>query len=144
MRFAPNCAGGRRLRRYGVSSKTLEKTRVYAIRWQPALAFTVPVPFAGCIILVRRTLLDLEADSELADSAALALLVHQFCHAHQRVEWGFFPYLWRHLWARLVSRSIPVRHRQVEREAYNAERQVQESYSASEWIQEHPSTDEED
>ena len=132
MRFAPNSVSGRRLRKHGVSSKALEKTRIYAVGWQPVPAWTLPVPFLGCIILIRRTLLDRELDGELADSAALAPLVHQFCHAHQRLEWGIFLYLWRHLWARIVPRGVPIRYRQVEREACEAARQVEEHYLTNE------------
>ena len=74
----------------------------------------------------------MERDGELAGSAALAPLVHQLCHAHQRMEWGIFLYLWRHLWARLFNRGVPVRNRQVERECYVAAAQALEYYSTDE------------
>ena len=132
MRFAPDSVTGRRLRQHGVSSKALEKTRIYALGWQPVPVWTLPIPFFGCIILIQRTLLDQELDGELADSAALAPLTHQLVHAHQRLEWGFYLYLWRHLWARVVPRGVPIRYRQVEREAYELARQVEEHYLAGE------------
>jgi len=128
MRFPPHSVTGRRLRKHGVSSRALEKTRIYTVGWQPVPTWNLPVPFFGCIILIRRTLLDQELDGELADSASLAPLVHQLVHAHQRLEWGVFLYLWRHLWARIVPRGVPFRFRQVEREAYEAARQVEEYY----------------
>ena len=132
MRFSPDSVSGSRLRQYGVSSRALEKTRIYAVRWQPVPAFTLPVPFFGCITLIRRTLVDRELDGELADSPALAPLVHQLCHTHQRLEWGVFLYLWRHLWARIVPRGVPIRYRQVERECYESARLVQEYYQTHE------------
>jgi len=132
MRFAPDSVSGQRLRHYGVSSNALRKTRVYAVLWPPLSGLTIPVPFIGAIILIGKKYLDRELDGELAGNAALAPLIHQYCHAHQRLEWGLLRYLWRHLWSRLVPRGVPLRHRQVEREAYEAARRALESYSTNE------------
>lgn len=89
----------------------------------------LPVPFFGAVVLVRRLLVERDADGELSDGPALALLVHQLCHVHQRLEWGVYLYLWRHLWQRLVHRGIPIQRRQVERECYALARQVEEHYA---------------
>ena len=124
MRFGPDSVSGRRLRQYGISSRALKKTRVFGFQWQPVPALTLPVPFFGCIILIRRNLLEIGPDGELADSPALAPLVHRFCHAHQRLEWGVITYLWRHLQSRVYRRGVPLWHRQTERECYEAARRV--------------------
>ena len=126
MRFAPDSISGRRLRQYGISSKALEKTHVFGVQLQPVPALTLPVPFFGCIILIRKNLLEIGQDGELADSPALAPLVHRFCHAHQRLEWGLLLYLWRHLQSRVYRRGVPLWHRQAERECYEAARLVLE------------------
>ena len=89
----------------------------------------LPVPFFGSVVLIRRLLLGRDVDGELPDGPALALLVHQLCHVHQRLEWGLYMYLWRHLWQRLAPRGIPIQHRQVERECYYLTQQVEEHYA---------------
>ena len=77
-------------------------------------------------------------DGELADSPALAPLVHRFCHAHQRLEWGMFRYLWRHLKSRLYRRGVPLWHRETERECYQAANLVLDYYATRERIQQEP------
>ena len=129
MRIEPQSPEGRRLRRHGVSSSSLEKTRIRTIRWLPSGALTLPIPFFSASILIRRDLLKWGADGELAEGPELAPLVHQLCHAHQRQEWGFIRYLWRHLWARLRHRDVPIRFSQVERECYQAARRTVEYYA---------------
>ena len=115
---------GRRLRRHGVSAGTLSKTRVYPVGWLRGIRLTLPLPFLGAIIFIKKNLLRWDADGELADSAELAPLVHQLCHSHQRQEWGLIRYLWRHLVSRIRRGRGPTRFRQVERECYEAERQT--------------------
>ncbi len=129
MLFPPDCISGKRLRKYGVSSAALKRVHVYAVAWFPKEAMTVPIPFLGCVILVRKNLLDVELDGVLADSSALGVLIHQYCHAYQRLQWGFLPYFWRHFWSWAALRGVPVVHRQVERECYEAVRQVEEAHS---------------
>ena len=131
MRFAPNSITGKRLRQHGVSSRALEKTRVYAIPWTPVRGLTVPLPLIGAIILIGKKYLDQELDGELGDSAALAPLIHQYTHVHQRLEWGIYLYFWRHMWIRLFPRGVPIRHRQAEREAYMLAQKAQEFYSTA-------------
>jgi len=128
MQFAPNSISGKRLTQYGISSKALKKTHVYSMPWQPMPALTIPVPFSGSIILIRRDLLDVAFDGELTDSPSLAPLVHRFCHAHQRLEWGLFKYLWRHLMTRIYRQGVSLKHRHTERECYQAERLVIEHH----------------
>ena len=128
LRIVPNTASERRLRRHGVSTQALAKSRIYLVRWLPGSAITVPLPFLGVAILIRRDLLNRDTDEELADGPELAPLVHQLCHAHQRLEWGFALYLWRHLRAGIRQRTVPSRISQVERECYQAERATVEYY----------------
>ena len=129
MRITPDSISGKRLRQHGVSSRALRKSRIFFLFWQPMNSFMLPVPIIGPVVLIRRALLGRDVDGELPDGPALALLVHQLCHVHQRLEWGIYPYLWRHLWQRLALRGIPIQHRQVERECYYLTRQVEEHYA---------------
>lgn len=89
----------------------------------------LPVPFFGAVVLIRRFLVERDVDGELSDSPALAPLVHQLCHVHQRLEWGTYLYIWRHLWQRMVPSGIPIQRRQVERECYYLVRQLEEHYA---------------
>ncbi len=129
MRFPPDSVTGKRLRRHGVSSSALNSARVFAIIWPPSTGFILPLPFVGPMIIIGRRYLDRELDGQLADNSTLAYLVHQYCHVHQRLEWGAFMYAWRHIWARLISKGIETPQLQVEREAYEAARMTRESYS---------------
>ncbi|MBI4340107.1 MAG: hypothetical protein HY680_09180 [Chloroflexi bacterium] len=129
MNISPDSPSGKRLKRYGVSANALRKSRVFAVAWMPVPAFTLPLPVDGSIILVHKSVLAYDAVGELADGSALAPLVHQLHHAHQRQEWGYARYLLRHLWSRLFPGGVPVHHRQVERECYLAARAVEEAYS---------------
>ena len=126
MRLAPDSPNGKLLKRYGVSSNALKRTQVYLLPWQPFMMLTIPVPFAGCVILIRQNLIDLGVDGEFADTSSLAPLVHQFCHAHQRLEWGLFFYFWRHICSRVFGRRFPVWHRYVEIECYESVRRMRE------------------
>ena len=129
MRIDPQSPNGSRLRRHGVSSSTLEKARIHSMGWLPGGAMTLPIPFFSASILIRRDLLKWNAAGELVEGPDLAPLVHQLCHAHQRMEWGFIRYLWRHLWARLRHRDVPIWFSQVERECYQVARQTVEFYA---------------
>ena len=128
MYIAPEGSQGQRLMRHGVSASALKKTRIYPLGWLPGGAITVPLPFLKVSILIRKDLLRWNANGELADGPELGPLVHQLCHAHQRLEWGLVSYLWRHLWARLRRRDVSIRFSQVERECHQAARQTEEYY----------------
>lgn len=140
MRIAPNSISGQRLRKHGVASQALEEARISPLPWQPFPAFTLPLPISVCIITIRRNLLVRDPHGDLADGPALAPLMHQLYHVHQRLEWGFLPYLGRHLWSRLVPKGLPVRRRHVEREAYNAVRSLEEYYALQAEAQESSSS----
>ena len=131
MRFLQDSVTGKRLRRHGVSSRALDSARVFAIIWPRSTGFILPLPFVGTVIIIGRRYLDRELDGQLADSSTLAYLVHQYCHALQRLEWGAVKYIWRHVWARLISKGIETPRLQVEREAYEAARKTRESYTTS-------------
>ena len=128
MRFAPDSVTGRRLRKHGIASAALARTRVLALSWPALRGFTIPLPLVCPVILIGKKYLDRQLDGELADNEALAPLARQYCYAHQRLQWGFFPYVWRHLVAKLFSRRVPVHRRQVEREAYQTMRRVHDYY----------------
>ena len=132
MRFAPDSVSGIRLRKHGVSSVALASTTVFAVRWPTIKGWMLPLMFIGPIIFIGKKILDLQLDGELADNEALAPLAHQYCHAHQRLQWGFVSYVWRHLSARLIAKWKPVHHLQVEREPHQMTKQVYDYY--------HPST----
>ena len=126
MRVAPDSPNGKLLMGYDISFNALKRTWLYLPRWQPFMMVTIPIPFAGCVILIRQNLIDLGKDGEFSDTLSLAPLVHQFCHAHQRLEWGIFLYIWRHLCSRVFGRRFPVWHRYVEIECYESVRKMQE------------------
>ncbi len=129
MRFPPDSVTGKRLRRHGVSSRALNAARVFGIFWPRSTGFILPLPFVRPTIIIGRRYLDRELDGQLADNSTLAYLVHQYCHALQRLEWGVVMYAWRHIWARLISKGIETPRLQVEREAYEAARMTRESYN---------------
>ena len=87
------------------------------------------MPLVRPVILIGKRYLDRQLDGQLADNEALAPLARQYCYANQRLQWGFFPYVWRHLNSRLFSRRVPVHHRQVEREPYQTMRRVYDYYA---------------
>ncbi|MBI4202253.1 MAG: hypothetical protein HY532_03960 [Chloroflexi bacterium] len=128
MRISPESTSGTRLRKYGVSVKALRSTTLVRVWWMPLAAVTIPLPIGGCMMVVRRRALVRDSEGALADSGALAPLVHQFCHVHQRLEWGFALYIARHVWNRLAPRGVPEQALQVEREAYRAAREVVEAH----------------
>jgi len=131
MKYRPDSVSGVRLRQYGVSSSALNKTTIVVFRYLFGKAITLPLPFGRCAIIVRKSILDRELDGELADSAALAILVHQYCHAYQCIEWGFLMYVWRHLHSRVRARGVPRQEHQVERECYRSEQAVLDAHTLS-------------
>ena len=128
MRFAPDTVTGRRMRKHGVASVALAKTTVLALSWPALRGFTIPLPLVRPVILIGKKYLDTQLDGQLADNEALAPLARQYCYANQRLQWGFFLYVWRHLISRFFSRRVPVHHRQVEREPYQTMRRVYDYY----------------
>lgn len=116
------------MRKHGIASTALARASVFALSWPALRGFTIPLPLVRPVILIGKKFLDTQLDGQLADNEALAPLAHQYCHANQRLQWGFFPYVWRHTISRLFSRRVPVHHRQVEREAYQTMRRVYDYY----------------
>ena len=72
------------------------------------LAITLPIPRRRQLILARRRLDEDE-------------LRHEYCHAWQVVDWGSRHYLWRHIWARIKSRSLTAPMSEVEFPCYKAQ-----------------------
>ena len=116
------------MRKHGVSSDALARTSIIALSWPALRGFTIPLPLVRPVILIGKVYLDTQLDGQLADNQALAPLARQYCYANQRLQWGFFPYVWRHLNSKLFARRVPVHHRQVEREAYQTMRRVYDYY----------------
>lgn len=79
-----------------------------AVRWrvQPGAAITLPVPFCGPVIFHKRPLEG-------------ALLRHELCHVRQLRRWGNIPYVCKHVWARVTSRSLMAKDHPVEKECYD-------------------------
>ena len=118
------------MRKHGVSSAALASASVFALSWPALRGFTITLPLVRPVILIGKRYLDTQLDGQLADNEALAPLARQYCYANQRLQWGFFPYVWRHITSRLFSGRVPVHHRQVEREAYQTMRRVYDYYVA--------------
>jgi len=128
MRISAESVSGIRLRNQGVASKTLNRVSVYQVLWLPKPGMTIPLPFFGAIILLRRGFLRLNSDGDIEEVPELVHLIHQLCHVHQRLEWGLLPYLWRHVQTRIRRGYTSVRFTQVERECYKATQQALEFY----------------
>ena len=118
------------MRKHGVPATALAKTNIFALSWPALGGVTITLPLVRPVILIGKNYLDRQLDGELADNRGLAPLAHQYCHAHQRLQWGFLPYVWRHLVSRLFSRRVPLHHRQVEREAYQTMRRIYDYYAS--------------
>lgn len=131
MRFAPSSVSGIRLRKHGVATAALAGTTVFAVRWPNVKGWMLPLMFVRPIIFIGKRMLDVQLDGELADNEALAPLAHQYCHAHQRLQWGFVAYVWRHLSARLVAKWKPAHQLQVEREPNRMAKHVYDYYQPS-------------
>ena len=79
--------------------------RIFIFNCQLGGAITLPFPFLGPSILIKRKWLVYNNDNELQDSESIRLLRHEFCHVRQMLEWGTFTYLRRHILARFKTRS---------------------------------------
>lgn len=118
MKYTKETITGSFLREFGISSKTLEHTRIILVPYIPFPAFTCPSIFGNPVVFISEKKLKFNKEKQIKDKKSLAFVLYQYCHAHQLLEWGSFLYLWRHFYHRIFSRSTPVRHSHVERECY--------------------------
>lgn len=121
MRIDPASRPGRRLVGLGVTEEQLRFVRFYAFDLQLGGAVTLAVPFWGCVILARRTYLQVDSEDSAVSAVSLSLLRHEMCHVRQRRQWGFLRYVWRHSMARLKTRSIMAAGAETEMPCYEAQ-----------------------
>ena len=113
---------------WGVDREDLERTHFIRFNWQFGDAFTLPIPFLGTVVLIKSRFLESEG-GELKDTPDLWLVRHELCHAAQIRRWGGLKYLFKHLWARIHTRSILVVNSDVEAPCYEVhERFRQETF----------------
>lgn len=129
MRIPPDSPTGRKLQDLGVPRQALEKTRLYAFDLQKGGAITLGIPFWGAVVLMRRRSLPRDLPERVPELRSVALLAHEFCHVQQLLRWGALPYLARHLWARIATRSLLTAEAAVERECYQVQQAVLRSSS---------------
>ena len=118
MKYTKETITGSLLCEFGISSKTLEHTRIFLVRYIPFPAFTFPSIFGNPVLFISQKKLKFNKERQIQDKKSLAFILYQYCHAHQLLEWGSFLYIWRHFYHRIFSRRIPIRHSHVERECY--------------------------
>ncbi len=118
MKYTKDTITGSLLHDFGISTNTLEKTRIIFIPYVPFPAFTLPSVFGNAIIFMYKNKLNLNKELQVKDKKSLGFLLYQYCHAHQVLEWGSYFYLWRHFYHKIFSRRIPKKHTHVERECY--------------------------
>ena len=128
MRIAYDSPSGQRLAQHGVERRELEATRIYGFDFQLGAAITLPIPFMGTSIFLRRKWLVYDEEGELKDSWDLAILRHELRHVCQILDWGGVVYMARQLWARVKTRSLYARESPEESHCYEAEARVYEFY----------------
>ena len=87
---------------------TLIQSKLLRIVLPFGLAITLPIPKRRQLILSRRVMTEAEQR-------------HEYCHAWQIVDWGWFSFLGRHIWARVKSRSWTAPLSDVEFPAYQVQ-----------------------
>jgi hypothetical protein len=105
----------------GVPEGDLRSTRFLRFNWQAGGAVTLPLPFAGAIVLAKSRFLVSDESGGLAVGRHLALIRHELVHSGQRREWGIVRYWLTHLLARVTTRSLLAAESGAERPAYEAE-----------------------
>lgn len=118
VRIEAGSPAGQFLISQGVSEAALGAAKFRVLNWQAGDALTVMWPLGSATIFVRSRFLELGADGELEVSRRLPLLRHELFHVQQGLDWGFFGYWAKHLWARVRHRSISAKKSSVEAPAY--------------------------
>ena len=124
MKIQQNSLSAQRLIQHGVTPAELAAARIFRLKPPNGDGLTLPIPFFGPIILIRRGWLIYDDDGELEDSDNLKMLRHEFCHVKQILEWGVPTYLWRHIWARIKTRSMLAKSSPEESGCYSAQDDV--------------------
>ena len=74
---------------------------------QSRSAITIPLLFRSVLILHN------------FDVLPQSILRHENCHVKQYQRWGLLKYYAKHIWARVVTRSIFAYNHPIERECYD-------------------------
>ncbi len=77
MRFAPDSVSGQRLVANGVGEAEIAATRWYILNLQFGAAITLPLPFLGTTVFIKRAWLVLDENGDLADVAEIRMPVHE-------------------------------------------------------------------
>ena len=131
MRFQATSPSGAFLMQRGVSERELAAARVFVFNFQVGAAITLPLPFFGPVILIKRAWLAKDVAGELADTEHVKILCHEFCHVRQILAWGTCAYAAKHLWARVRTLSLSAKSAPVESECYDVQRAVGAHYRGS-------------
>ena len=128
MKIALESPSAELLKSHGVLERELERARILVLNFQFGAAFTLPLPFLGPTIFIKRKWLRRDERGELEDSERIKMLCHELCHVRQILGWGGLVYLARHLFARLRTLSIYARSASEESECYCVQARVEEHY----------------
>lgn len=110
---------------WGADITDLEKVRFFRFSLQLGRAITLPIPFAGPVVLVKSKFLDFDGH-DLKDTHSLWLLRHELCHVAQIRRLGTLKYLLKHLWARVRTLSIKAESTDIEAECYEVQHRFRE------------------
>ena len=126
MKIDPASAAGALLVQFGVTPDELRAASFH--RWDLQLggAITVALPGRRARILMRSHYLPTGADGQLTVGSHLSTVRHELCHVRQLSQWGFLGYWWRHLMARIRTRSVLAQESEEERPCYEAQAQARD------------------
>ena len=128
MRFSPDSVSGQRLMANGVGEAEIAATRFIVWDKQKGYAITLPLPFIGMLVFIKRDHLVLDDNGNLADSSEIRYPIHELCHSTQALEWGVLRYYWRHVTTRIKTRDMISRESDVEVPCYQIEANVKAKY----------------
>ena len=116
----------------GAGEAEIAATRWVVWNWQVGYAITLPVPLLGMFVFIKRDHLVLDENGDLADTAEIRYPIHELCHSKQVLDWGVARYYWRHIAARIRTRSMIARESDVETPCYEIQGEVLATYQRRE------------
>ena len=128
MKIPLDSSSGQRLMQHGVERRELNAARIYVFNMQLGGAITLPFPFLGPVILIKRRWLVFDDEDELEDSPRIRILRHELCHVRQLLDWGGLAYMRRQVWARIKTLSLYAKTAPEESVCYSAQAKVQAFY----------------